>query len=351
MADLHVPLRAGSTSRSSAGSINYILENGREFREYVKEYTNAPAIIDEEFRDTEDLDGLFSGFDAENGVYDIYELGLRRHRRGDRRRQAGAGCRRSPASRPTARTGSSSRAASRRRRTRTCEHPQLRLPDPQAPLQRATRPRWSSRSAAFRAAQFLEVAEALCENSGRERTSAIVYSVGWTQHTVGVQYIRSRGDHPAAAGQHGAARAAGSWRCAGTPTSRARRTSRRCSTSCRATSRCRTRTQHADPRRRSSELNGPSTGAWGDLDAVHDQPAEGLVGRRPPPRRTTSASTTCRGSTATTRNYATMLRMLDGRGEGLLRRRREPGGGLRQRQAPAPGDGQARLARGARHQP
>ena len=38
---------------------------------------------------------------------------------------------------------------------------------------------------------FLEVADALCANSGRERTSAIVYSVGWTQHTVGVQYIRT----------------------------------------------------------------------------------------------------------------------------------------------------------------
>jgi formate dehydrogenase major subunit len=38
---------------------------------------------------------------------------------------------------------------------------------------------------------FLEVAEALCDSSGRERTSAFVYSVGWTQHTVGVQYIRS----------------------------------------------------------------------------------------------------------------------------------------------------------------
>ena len=29
------------------------------------------------------------------------------------------------------------------------------------------------------------------QNSGRERTSAFVYSVGWTQHTVGVQYIRA----------------------------------------------------------------------------------------------------------------------------------------------------------------
>ena len=35
------------------------------------------------------------------------------------------------------------------------------------------------------------MAEALCENSGRERTSAFAYAVGWTQHTVGVQYIRT----------------------------------------------------------------------------------------------------------------------------------------------------------------
>jgi formate dehydrogenase major subunit len=39
--------------------------------------------------------------------------------------------------------------------------------------------------------QFLAVADALCANSGRERTAAFVYSVGWTQHTVGVQYIRT----------------------------------------------------------------------------------------------------------------------------------------------------------------
>ncbi len=35
------------------------------------------------------------------------------------------------------------------------------------------------------------MAEALCGNSGRERTAALCYSVGWTQHTVGVQYIRT----------------------------------------------------------------------------------------------------------------------------------------------------------------
>ncbi len=38
---------------------------------------------------------------------------------------------------------------------------------------------------------FLRVAETLCRNSGRECTSAFCYAVGWTQHTVGVQYIRT----------------------------------------------------------------------------------------------------------------------------------------------------------------
>jgi formate dehydrogenase major subunit len=37
------------------------------------------------------------------------------------------------------------------------------------------------------------VAELLCANSGRERTSAVVYAVGWTQHTTGVQIIRAAG--------------------------------------------------------------------------------------------------------------------------------------------------------------
>ena len=39
--------------------------------------------------------------------------------------------------------------------------------------------------------KLVQVAETLCRNSGRERTSAIVYAVGWTQHTHGVQNIRA----------------------------------------------------------------------------------------------------------------------------------------------------------------
>ncbi len=39
--------------------------------------------------------------------------------------------------------------------------------------------------------QFRAVCEAWTANSNRERTTALVYSVGWTQHSVGAQYIRA----------------------------------------------------------------------------------------------------------------------------------------------------------------
>src|SRR5947208_13859340 len=65
-----IRIRAGSDIAFLGGVVNYILGHERWFDEYVKHYTNAPVIIDEEFQDTEDLDGLFSGFDPERRIYD-----------------------------------------------------------------------------------------------------------------------------------------------------------------------------------------------------------------------------------------------------------------------------------------
>ena len=70
MADIWVPLRAGSDILFLGGLINYVLKNDRIFREYVVHYTNAPTILRDEVRDTEDLAGLFSGWDAEKKKYD-----------------------------------------------------------------------------------------------------------------------------------------------------------------------------------------------------------------------------------------------------------------------------------------
>ncbi|MBV9296797.1 MAG: molybdopterin-dependent oxidoreductase, partial [Acidobacteriaceae bacterium] len=71
VANIHVPIRAGSDIVFLGGIIHYILNNERYFREYVVNYTNAPAIITKDFKDTEELDGLFSGWNSKAGKYDL----------------------------------------------------------------------------------------------------------------------------------------------------------------------------------------------------------------------------------------------------------------------------------------
>ena len=70
VAHLHVPIRAGADIAFVGGLINYVLRNDKYFHEYVVNYTNAATIITEDYQDTEDLDGLFSGFDPEHRCYD-----------------------------------------------------------------------------------------------------------------------------------------------------------------------------------------------------------------------------------------------------------------------------------------
>ncbi len=85
--------------------------------------------------------------------------------------------------------------------------------------------------------QVIEVAETLAANSGPERTSAICYAVGWTQHTTGVQIIRAA-VHPAdPARKYRASRRRAFSRCAATPASRVPPTSPRSTICCPAISR------------------------------------------------------------------------------------------------------------------
>ncbi len=79
MADYWLPLRAGSDLVFLGALIHYTLANERYFRDYVVHYTNAPAILRSDFKDTEDLGGLFSGwdgkkYDPETWLYEGAEL-------------------------------------------------------------------------------------------------------------------------------------------------------------------------------------------------------------------------------------------------------------------------------------
>src|SRR4051794_41110949 len=75
LCDVFVGIRAGSDIAFLGGLINYVLSNDRWFKEYVLNYTNAATIIEEGFADTEDLAGLFSGYqgDGVTGKYDARE--------------------------------------------------------------------------------------------------------------------------------------------------------------------------------------------------------------------------------------------------------------------------------------
>jgi formate dehydrogenase major subunit len=187
MSNLHVPIRPGTDIAFLGGVINYILENERYFKDYVVRYTNAPVIINEDFADTEDTGGLFSGWDPESG-YDISTwsyAGMEVSAAAGQREQGGA-----TGEQAHYAHGGALEHGQPPERDETLEHPRCVFQLLKKHYRRYT-PEMIEKICGCKKEQFLEVAEALCENSGRERTSAVVYSVGWTQHTHGVQNIRA----------------------------------------------------------------------------------------------------------------------------------------------------------------
>ena len=190
MAAKWVGIRAGSDIAFLGGVVNYILQNDLHFEEYVKHYTNAPVIIEDTYAGTEELDGLFSGWNPETGKYDTttwkYE-GMETH---------GAAGEREEGFTPKGhQSGHGGAGGGLRHGEPPSEDLELRHPRCVFQLlkrhyQRYT-PEFVASTCGCSVDDFLYVCEALVQNSGRERTSAFVYSVGWTQHTVGVQYIRA----------------------------------------------------------------------------------------------------------------------------------------------------------------
>ncbi|HSJ20340.1 MAG TPA: formate dehydrogenase, partial [Nocardioidaceae bacterium] len=188
LADTFVPLRVGTDIVFLGGIINYVLENELDFREYVVSYTNAAHIVSDDYRDTEDLDGLFSGFDPETRTYDTasWQFARREEEGGARQDQ--------PMQRETASALQHEthgiQVAAEQLRDETLQHPHCVYQILKRHYSRYT-PEMVAEACGVSKEAFLEVCEAWTQNSGRDRTTALVYSVGWTQHSVGVQYIRT----------------------------------------------------------------------------------------------------------------------------------------------------------------
>jgi formate dehydrogenase major subunit len=186
VADLHVPIRPGSDIAFLGGIIRHVLENDLWFKEYVQAYTNASTIIREDFRDAEELEGLFSGFDAKKNKYDwqtwAYQgvdgvVPAAGHKEAYGEKGAGAG------------EVHGTRMLERHTDS-TLQHPRCVFQLLRKHFSRYT-PEVVEETCGVPRDLFLQVAETLARNSGRERTGAFCYAVGWTQHTVGVQYIRT----------------------------------------------------------------------------------------------------------------------------------------------------------------
>ena len=156
-ANLYVPIRSGSDIAFLGGLINYVLSHDKWFKEYVLAYTNAPTIVTDDYVDAEDNGGLFSGYDPQSGTYD---------------------------------SASWAYAAKRPARDETLQNPRCVFQILKRHYARYT-PQVVEQVCGTPQALFLEVAEILAKNSGRERTSAICYAVGWTQQSYGAQIVRA----------------------------------------------------------------------------------------------------------------------------------------------------------------
>ena len=185
LCDIYAPIRPGTDIAFLGGLINYVLQNERYFKDYVVHYTNAATLISEEFEDA-GADGLFSGWDQENKRYDPsswrYEgtpidyasVG------GSQSRLVGEG------------TGGHSdpNDGEPRPNDPTLQHERCVFQVLKRHFAKYT-PEMVEKVCGTPREAFLAVAETVCENSTPERTTSLCYAVGWTQHTKGVQIIRT----------------------------------------------------------------------------------------------------------------------------------------------------------------
>ncbi len=188
MADIHAPIRAGSDIVFLGALIKYALDKIEAeplesfHRLYVSNYTNAALLVNKDYKDTEDLDGLFSGYNPETKAYNATTWGYQR-------KDAKAAFNGTP---QTYSDFVAQTIAGRPLEDRSLKDLQTVFQIVKRHYARYT-PAMVERVCGCAQDTFLKVADTLWNNSTEDRTSSIVYAVGWTQHTIGVQMIRAAG--------------------------------------------------------------------------------------------------------------------------------------------------------------
>ena len=157
--DFHVPLRSGTDIAFLGGMIKYILDNEKYFKEYVVEYTNAAIIVGKEFGFK---DGIFTGYDEKARTYDKSKWGFEMDGNGVPKRD------------------------------KTLKNPRCVFQ-----LLKKHYSRYDLETVSTTTGVSVEDLEKVYKTysaTGRgDKAGTVMYALGWTQHTVGVQNIRSAG--------------------------------------------------------------------------------------------------------------------------------------------------------------
>ena len=159
-ADIWVPIRSGTNTVYFGGLIRHAIENKKYFHDYVVNYTNAPFLLDPNFKTPTDLNGLFSGFDPQKRAYDQTQWKFQLDEMGY------------PKQDPTLRNPNCVFQVLRRHYSRYT-------------------PEMIERVCGIPKDLFLKVADIFCSASGPDKTATISYALQLNQSTTGVQQIRA----------------------------------------------------------------------------------------------------------------------------------------------------------------
>jgi len=156
-ADFYTPLRSGTDIAFLGGMIKYIIENENYFREYIAEYTNAAFILSNKYSFN---DGLFSGYNSKTHKYNKKMWAFEKDSKGNPKKD-------------------------RSLKDSRCVFQQLKNHFSRYDLDTVSAVTGTPK------ADLQKVYEMYSATGLRGKAGTIMYAMGWTQHTVGVQNIRT----------------------------------------------------------------------------------------------------------------------------------------------------------------
>ncbi len=156
-ADMHANLRSGSDIAVLGGMIKYILDKDLIFKEYVVNYTNASFIVGDDYKFD---DGIFAGYDPETRTYDKSKWAFAMDAEGN------------PKKDPTLKDPK-------------CVYQMLKKHYERYNMDQVTS------ISGMKKEDLIALYETYAATGVGNKAGTIMYAMGWTQHTVGVQNIRS----------------------------------------------------------------------------------------------------------------------------------------------------------------